>query len=243
MNNHFLFVNISILKLGSKGNNVKILQEKLRILTYYLEEINSKFDKNTEIAVKQFQLNNFLTPDGIVGINTLSIINSLYSDLAKCDNITLPDQTGTYIVQKGDTLYSIAKKFNTTVEEIKTLNNLTSDILSISQILNIAKLSVPEVTSYKVVKGDTLYSIAKKFNTTVEEIKKINNLNSNLLSIGTILKLNLSPTPDTVNSYIVQKGDTLYSIAKKFNTSVEEIKKINNLNNNLLSINQSILIP
>ena len=236
--------NSSILKLGDSGSNVKQLQEKLQILTYYLEEINSIFDRNTEISVKQFQLNNFLTADGIVGNNTLNRINMLYEPLTKCDNFILPEDTGNYIVQKGDTLYSISKKFNTTVEDIKNLNNLTSDLLNIGDILNVVKLTVPEITSYIVIKGDTLYSIAKKFNTTVNNIKNTNNLKTDILSIGQILNLNLNlnPTP-SINTYIVKKGDTLYSIAKKLGTTVEEIKNLNNLTGNILSINQSLLIP
>ena len=237
-----LISNNPTLKLGDTGNDVKLLQQKLKILTYFLNEINSVFDKNTQIAVKQFQLNNFLTPDGIVGINTWSKINILYEPLTNCENFTIPENTGTYIVQKKDTLYSIAKKFNTTVNELKNLNNLTSDLLSIGQILNIVKISVPEISSYTVLKGDTLYSIAKKFNTTVDKILNLNNLSSNLLSIGQILKIPLSDNPNT-NTYIVKKGDTLYSIAKKLDTSVDEIKALNNLSSNILSINQSLLIP
>ena len=235
-------VNNNVLKLGDTGNEVKILQEKLTILTYYLFEINSLFDKNTEIAVKQFQLNNFLTADGIVGNNTLNRINMLYEPLSKCDEFTLPENTGTYIVQKGDTLYSISKKFNTTVDELKSLNNLTSNLLNLGDILNIVKSTVPEITSYSVIKGDTLYSIAKKFNTTVNNIKNFNNLTSDILSIGQILNLTANSTP-SVNTYIVKKGDTLYSIAKKLDTTVELLKKLNNLTSSTLSINQSLLLP
>ena len=65
-------------------------------------------------------------------------------------------------------------------------------------------------------------AISKKFNTTVGNLKKINNLSSNLLSIGQILKISPSNT-----IYIVKKGDNLYSISKKFNTTVDNLKKLN----------------
>ena len=96
---------------------------------------------------------------------------------------------------------------------------------------------------YIVKKGDTLYSIAKNNNTTVDNLKLINNLNSNLLSIGQKLYLVKKPVETSDNYYIVKKGDTLYSIAKNNNTTVDDIKNTNNLTSNLLSIGQKLLIP
>lgn len=94
-----------------------------------------------------------------------------------------------YIVKSGDSLYSIAKKYNTSVDKIKQLNNLNSNLLSIGQTLKIPNSNNTTDLTYKVVSGDSLYSIAKKYNTTVNKIKTNNNLNSNLLSIGQILKI------------------------------------------------------
>ena len=79
---------------------------------------------------------------------------------------------------------------------------------------------------YTVERGDSLYSIAKKFNTTVDTLKKLNNLTSNTLQIGQYLKLPSSETPSL--EYIVQRGDTLYSIATKYNTTVNELKRFRN---------------
>ena len=152
-----------------------------------------------------------------------------------------------YIVQKGDTLYSIAAANNTTVDELKKANNLTSNILSTGQLLKIPSALLPEST-YIVKKGDSLYSIANKYNTTVDELKRINNLTSNILSIGQVLKLPSDKVSDvekeenTIN-YTVQKGDSLYSIARKYSTTIDKIKDLNNLTTNLLSIGQVLLIP
>ena len=95
---------------------------------------------------------------------------------------------------------------------------------------------------YTVKKGDSLYTIARNYNTTIDKIKNLNNLTSNNLSIGQILKI--PTTTNTNNSiiYTVQKGDSLYSIAKKYNTTIDNIKKKNNLTSNLLSIGQKIII-
>ncbi len=154
------------------------------------------------------------------------------------------ETSNTYKVQKGDSLYSIAKKFNTTVEEIKKLNNLKSNLLQIGDILLIPTISTDNnEQTYIVQKGDSLYQIALKFNTTVDNIKKLNNLTSNLLSIGQVLIISKGEKTDDSNVYIVQKGDSLYQIALKFNTTVDNIKKLNNLTSNLLSIGQKLLIP
>lgn len=152
-----------------------------------------------------------------------------------------------YIVQKGDTLYSVAMANNTTVDELKKANNLTSNILSTGQLLKIPSALLPEST-YIVKKGDSLYSIANKYNTTVDELKRINNLTSNILSIGQVLKLPSDKVSDIEKeentiSYTVQKGDSLYSIARKYDTTIDRIKKLNNLTTNLLSIGQVLLIP
>lgn len=152
-----------------------------------------------------------------------------------------------YIVKKGDTLYSIAAANNTTVDELKKTNNLTSNILSTGQLLKIPSALLPEST-YIVKKGDSLYSIANKYNTTVDELKRINNLTSNILSIGQVLKLPSDKVSDVEKeentiSYTVQKGDSLYSIARKYSTTIDKIKDLNNLTTNLLSIGQVLLIP
>lgn len=158
--------------------------------------------------------------------------------------------TNTYVVQKGDTLYSIANKLGTTVSELKKENNLTSNTLQIGEILRIPTKEIyeEEENIYIVKKGDSLYSIANKYNTTVDELKRINNLTSNILSIGQVLKLpsdkanNVEKEENTI-SYTVKKGDSLYSIARKYDTTIDRIKDLNNLTTNLLSIGQVLLIP
>ncbi len=173
-----------------------------------------------------------------------------------------PDNVFTYTVKKGDSLYSIARTYNTTVDEIMKLSHLTSTALSIGQQLVIPETgttepTLPTITTYTVKKGDSLYSIAKNFNTTVDKIKSDNNLKSNTLSIGQVLIIE-TQTPSTIEEcfgeayeeepstsdilYTVKKGDSLYQIAKRFNTSVDSIKRKNNLNTNNLSIGQILKI-
>ena len=89
-------------------------------------------------------------------------------------------------------------------------------------------------------KGDSLYSISRKYNITVDNLKSANNLSSNLLSIGQKL---IIPSTTSYKSYTVEKNDNLYSIARKYNTTVDNIKKLNNLSSNTLSIGQKLIIP
>ena len=140
-------------------------------------------------------------------------------------------------------MYSISKKLDTSVTELKKLNNLSNNLLSVGQILKIPTkiVDVGDTELYQVKSGDTLYSIANKYGISVNELKTINNLNSDNLSIGQLL--NVPSGLSLVNSYIVERGDTLYSIAKKFDISVNKLKEYNNLTSNLLNIGQKILIP
>lgn len=153
-----------------------------------------------------------------------------------------PEVSDTYIVQKGDSLWSIANKFNMTVSELKNLNNLTNNLLSIGQVLKIKDSSNNGKTTYTVQKGDSLWVIANKYGITTEELKNYNKLTSNLLSIGQVLKIPQGKT-STENIYTVKKGDSLWTIANRYNTTVEKIKVLNNLTSSLLSIGQQLKIP
>ena len=126
------------------------------------------------------------------------------------------------------------------------MNNLSNNLLSIGQTLKIPTTQdteeVPEENyfNYNVVSGDSLYSIARQFDTSVDAIKNLNNLTSNLLSVGQTLKIPTTST--TEKTYVVKSGDSLYSIAKNFNLTVDKLKRLNNLTSNLLSIGQILII-
>ena len=176
--------------------------------------------------------------------NNLTIGSSLKIPTSSSNTEETNSNVKTYKVVSGDSLYSIAKKYNTTVDKIKILNNLESNILSIGQILKLPNdTNTSSTKTYKVVSGDSLYSIAKKYNTTVDKIKSLNNLESNILSIDQILKLPNDTNTSSAKTYKVVSGDSLYSIAKKYNTTVDKIKSLNNLTSNLLNIGDELLVP
>src|SRR5699024_5506581 len=122
-----------------------------------------------------------------------------------------------------------------------SLNNLTSNTLSIGQVLKLPGSSATSTDTYTVKSGDTLYAIANKYNTTVDALKSLNNLTSNTLSIGQTLKIPSSSSDNVV--YTVKSGDTLYGIAEEFGTTVAELTKLNNLSTTTLSIGQKLLLP
>ena len=154
-------------------------------------------------------------------------------------------------MKSGDSLWSIANKYGTTVAKLKELNNLTSNSLSVGQTLLVKELPTSNDANYYIVKsGDTLYGIAKKYNMSVDELKKLNNLTTNSLTINQRLLIKndnnvgeVTPPTSNYNTYTVVKGDSLWSISKKFNTSVDNLININNLKNNNLSIGQKLLVP
>lgn len=208
---------------------------------------------NTSVQ-KLRELNN-LSDDNIVPLQVLIV--------AKNDENN-PSECVIYTVVKGDNLYSIAKKYDTTVDAIKRYNNLTSNNLSIGQRIRIPcymddsdNTTMPDYVNYTVQAGDSLYSIANKFGTTVDKIKKDNNLKTDALSIGQVLIVDDNKGVSSVEecygedfvvpgdyiTYTVKSGDNLYSIARKYNTSVSEIKSLNNLSTNNLSIGQVLKIP
>lgn len=173
-----------------------------------------------------------------------NIIKSDYVDMANSVADALIEYingANTYQVKSGDTLYSIASKFGVSVKELKEYNDLVNDSLVIGLMLKIPEVKkkeevkVNEKYQYVVKSGDTLYGIAKKYNTSVDKLKSINNKKNNTLSIGEVLNL--------YSTITIKSGDTLYSIAKKFNTSVDKIKELNDLKNNTLTIGNILYIP
>ncbi len=156
------------------------------------------------------------------------------------DNV--PTSETIYVVQSGDSLYKIANLYNTTVSEILSYNNLTNTNLSVGQQIKIPESNNSSSTgdiTYTVKSGDSLWSIANRYNTTASELMTYNNLKTNLLSIGQTLRI---PNTSSGTTYTVKSGDSLWSIANRYNTTVDAIKTKNNLTSNNLSIGQVLTI-
>ena len=166
--------------------------------------------------------------------------------IATANGQTIPSGQGGnyYTVKSGDSLWSIANKYNTTVNELKSLNNLSSNILQVGQILVLPSSTNDDNSgnTYTVKLGDSLWSIANKYNTTVNELKSLNNLSSDVLQIGQILNIP-SNSVSVGNTYTVKSGDSLWSIANKYNTTVSNLKSLNNLSSDVLQIGKVLNVP
>lgn len=233
------------------GQNLKVkLDEEKPVEDYLIYTVKSG-DSLWKIANKYNT-----TVDTLMSINnlkgtTLTINQQLL--IPKTENIEIDvkeEPKGIeYTVKAGDSLSKIANSYGITVDRIKSANKLTGNTIYVGQQLLIpvsdTKVEEKEQTTsaginYVVVKGDNLYTIANKYGVSVNDIKSLNNLSSNTLQIGQVLKI---PGTESYTTYKVKKGDSLWKIANTYGVTVNELKNINNLSGSTLSIGQEILIP
>jgi len=135
-------------------------------------------------------------------------------------------ESGAYEVQEDDTLYSIAKANNISVNQLMKINDLSDFLIYPHQ-----KLYVGKSDQHTVEEGDSLWKIAEQYGATVENLIDINNLESGDIYPGQLLLINKA---EKYTEYEVRKDDTLYQIAGFYEMSLEEIKKLNNLSNNYI---------
>lgn len=192
----------------------------------------------------------------------------------------------TYKVQKGETLYDIARKNNVSVKDIKDMNHLSSDKLKFGQVLTLQKIkeagstkteettnkqiveaknkpikespnaiAETRATKHKVLKGETLFDIARDNNMTIEELKELNDISSDNIQPGQTLAVKKGGNTSGANSskkkekeksgittHVVKNGESLYSIRKKYGCKLDQLKKWNNLSGESLKIGQKLII-
>ncbi len=174
---------------------------------------------------------------------------------------------GTYIVQPGDTLSSIAERYNISVQQLATANGLAWNAwLYVGQSLTIPDRATEPVSNmgqednvYIVQRGDTLTSIAMRLGVQLADLAAANNLYIHgwvYEGQGLSLPSETSPryasrrstspneeTATTEGTYTVQRGDTLFSIARRHNTSVAALRAVNGLVSNLIYVGQTLTLP
>ncbi|CAH0238613.1 MULTISPECIES: C40 family peptidase [Peribacillus] len=207
-----------------------------------------KISKANNTTVQQLKSQNHLTsnlifPGQILKFNTLNTKNI--------------DKTEKYVVKLGDTLSKIAKRYDLSLSALLKLNtNISnSDRIYIGQSIRVsgqapASSSTAKTNAtYTVKSGDTLDKIARVNNMTVQQLKSKNHLTGSLIFPGQVLKVNtLTSTPDnnknTTDVYVVKLGDSLSTIAKRYNLSLSALLKINpNISNSdRIRIGQTIRV-
>ncbi|MBU8706915.1 LysM peptidoglycan-binding domain-containing protein [Virgibacillus pantothenticus] len=188
-------------------------------------------------------------------------------------------EAASYKVKSGDSLWTIAQKYNTSVSKLKSINNLSSDLIFPNQIIQTTKSgnssgsnssnsnsssskggSNSKGSTYTVKRGDTSSGIAFKHNISIRDIMKWNNLNSTLIFPGNVFVVSKNGSTGSSNSgsgssssgsngsgnssktYVVKSGDTLSEIAAKYKVSVSNLKRWNNLRSDLIVVGQKLSI-
>ncbi|TDX46446.1 D-alanyl-D-alanine carboxypeptidase family protein [Orenia marismortui] len=178
-----------IIKVEGEYTVVLYLDQELNEFAEDFEDITSQEKKSLENRIKEYIHTKL--PDlkvktvnimlGSLLVASLPFANINLANAVENNQVEMKSLFNTYTVKPGDTLYNIAKKFETTVVKLKSLNNLNKDIIYVGQ-----NLVVPQkrASSYIVQAGDTLYNIAIEHNLTVEQLKLLNNLEDDLIYIG-----------------------------------------------------------
>jgi D-gamma-glutamyl-meso-diaminopimelic acid endopeptidase CwlS/peptidoglycan endopeptidase LytE len=171
---------------------------------------------------------------------TLGILATGFSSQASAHELT-------YKVNSGDTLWKISSSNQLTVQELLQYNNLTSTSIYVGQELSLIAPHTHETqiqpTTYTIKSGDSLSLIAKNFNTTVTELKTLNNLTSDMIYVGQVLKVpngtngNTSIVTDST-TYTVKSGDSLWRIATNNSLTVTQLKSYNNLTTDAIYVGQ-----
>jgi len=165
-----------------------------------------------------------------------------------------------HLVKKGETLYSISRRYGVAVDDLKKWNELTSNDLKpgmnlaildsrATPVVNPAVKPEPDVMFHEVVSGETLYGIARKYDLSVKDIIEANLIeDGDSLAVGQKLQLQKNDDPEfkervsNPKYHGVAKGDTMYSIARKYNLSLKELMEMNQKNDTNLSIGERLKV-
>jgi len=225
--------------------------------------------QNYNVSVDELKKQNSLT-DGKIKSGQEIKINQPSETLANVAETAKPvstSKTVTHKVKSGESLFLIAQNFNVSVDELKKLNNLTDGKIKPGQEIRVSQLAeiadntaetsknetAVKTTKHKVTKGESLFSIAKENNISIEELKKLNNLTSNEIKFGQELAINQSsdtrPTASTKTEvstksihHKIKSGESYYSIAQKFGCTMNELKEWNSKLGSKLKIGDVLVI-
>lgn len=218
--------------------------------------------KFSTTSSKLAQLNSISNPNLIyVGqrllVNQSSNSNSSSSGQSSSTTTNTEASAASYTVKSGDTLSGIASQYNTTVNQIVSLNQLSNpNLIYVGQVLKLKNSQTTNSSSsssstaattagtYTVKAGDTLSAIASRYSTSSSTLASLNSLsNPNLIYVGQVLKVSsnastssstsssANSTVTTAASYTVKSGDTLSAIAAKYGTTYQALASTNSISN------------
>ena len=159
--------------------------------------------------------------------------------------VAVADPETVYIVQRGDTLSALARRYGVTVQTLMAYNSLSSTNIDVGQRLLIPGQSTPTYPITHIVqRGDTLSKIAQRYDTTVAALMQVNNLRTATIYVGQRLTISVASDPNQpLIYYTVQRGDTLSAIARRYNVSVAAVRAANGVTNDAIYVGQRLLIP
>ncbi len=239
-----------------RGDNLSSIASKYKVSVASLKDWNNLSSNRVKRGQK-------------IKISSEPKTSSFASDEENTERSVLTQRTFKYKVRRGESLGKIADKFGVRINQLRTWNKLTSNDIAAGQVLKIhntesssmgdAITKTPGIlTNYTVKKGETIGEIADQFHVSSSQIKKWNGIKSNNILAGQKLKIYSDGEPlsksskrsqDSVvkkssksASYKVRKGDSLDSIAKRFNLEISELKQLNKLSSNKIIVGQKIVL-
>lgn len=252
------------------GENISIIAQKYHIPTETICQLNQISEKDYVYPGQRLKIRTSSPGENSI----LSERNDTQQDLNQYETDTPSKQDAYqpvyYTVRAGDTLWSIANNYSVSMESILAVNYLTNkDLLSVGQKLEIPAMGGPNkadvkinTVAYTVIKGDTLWNIAQKFDVAMYEIININKLdNITKLSIGQKLKIpsngqlageqSSSSTNEVAQTekpkdiiHYVQKGETLWQISRKYQVTLQSITSANRISeNDRIVVGQKLVVP
>ena len=210
---------------------------------------------------------NFIYPGQVLKVGQSSNQSNTTSKPSSTQSTNSGNQSGSYTVKAGDSLWGISHKYGMSIDSLKSLNNLSSNFIYPGQVLKVGQsnnqsntASRPSSTqstnsgnqsgSYTVKAGDSLWGISHKYGMSIDSLKSLNNLSSNFIYPGQVLKVgqssnqsNTTSKPSSTQStnsgnqsgsYTVKAGDSLWGISHKYGMSIDSLKSLNNLSSNFI---------
>lgn len=171
----------------------------------------------------------FLLKRGDLDKGVEQIVNAIYAYIGG------KEESNLYEVVKGDTMWNVAKKFHLSVDELKSLNGFSDNLLRTGDCIRV--VSHEQNFPYIVSKGENLYQICKKFQVSIEDVMRHNHKKSNFIRIGELLYI-----PRKEIRHIVQEGENLYQIASQYQISIEDIMKKNQLVDSQVFVGDPLII-